>query len=110
MKQIYYPVILRVITQLKDKNVNVQALARRLKINWSQLNTILNLLYMYDLIDIDDTVKPKSFNLTSDGREVRFHLWKIEEIIGANRRSMMIKMFGYNTKQELIGDVNKDLR
>lgn len=109
MKDIYYPMIIKVIVNLKDVNINVHELARKIQVNWGHVNSILNTLYLYDLVDIDRSSKPTRFILTDDGKKIRELLWRVDEVIKRNRERFVARMYGFENKKDLLKLIDDDL-
>ena len=106
----YFRRMVDVLVQMRDVDENVQHMAKRMKMHWSHLNNILNTMYLFNLVDIDRSKSYTKFTLTNDGRQVREHFWKIQEIIQRNRRDTLVRMHGYSSREELLSDVEVDLK
>lgn len=110
MINFYYQTLINVIVSLKDNDENVQLIAKRIGINWAHLNRVLNTLYLYDLVEIDRSVKPTKFTLTDEGKKIREHFWHIQEIVQKNRTRVLARLHGYDTKDDLMKDIERDTR
>jgi predicted transcriptional regulator len=108
-KQFYYPGIVKVLCAMKSKNINIMKFCKNIDMTWSQANNAINNLYIYDLVDIKKSKNMLQFNLTPDGERVKELFLKINEIINHKRNDMIARMYGSESKEELIKSIENDL-
>ena len=105
----FYPSMIKLITTLKDKNNNITTCIRQCKMMWSQVNKCIQLLYMYDFVDLEKRKGLNQFNLTEDGMKLRDYLCNASALIEKNR-DILEQQLKPKIDKEMIEDaIKKDL-
>ena len=105
----FFPSMIKLVINLKDKDNTIHGCVKNNKMFWTQVKKSLNLLYMYNFIEMKTGIGIKSYNLTEDGKKLRDCLCTAHFLINKNKKQLEVEMYGYKTRKELIEDVSKDL-
>ncbi len=106
----FYPSMIKIIMHLKLKNNNIRSFARNIKMNWGQVKSAVELLYMYGFLELDKQKGITYFNLTKDGKDIQYNFLVINSIIQKNKQNMLVGIHGYKDKEELLNDIEGDIR
>ena len=106
----FYPSMIKMVINLKDKDNTIHQQVKECKMFWIQVKKSLNLLYMYNFIEIQDEIGMRKYRLTEDGKKLRDSFCVTHALINNNRYKLQVQMYGYKTKEEMIQDVRKDIQ
>ena len=106
---LFYPSMVKFIMCLKDENNTTSTILKDTGMIWIQIKKSLELLYMYDFIDLEKIKNKYNFELTKDGKKLRDHFCSASALITKHRNQLGFNLHGYKSKEEMIQDVKKDI-
>ena len=106
---LFYFSMVKIIISLKDENNSINQLLKDTGMMWIQIKKSLELLYLYDFIELNKIKNKYNIELTEDGKKLREYFCNAQALITKHRKNMGIMLYGYKTEKELIEDVKKDI-
>ena len=105
----FYSSMIKVVMNLKDDNNNISYILKETGLLWTQIKKSLELLYIYDFIEMNKLKGKYNFELTEDGKKLRDYFCNASALITKHKKRIEVGLYGYNSKEEMIQDVRKDI-
>ena len=105
----FFPSMIKLIINLQDNDNTIHKQVKECKMFWSQVKKLFNLLCIYNFLTVEEKPGVRRYNLTEDGKNLRYYLCNANYLINKNKQQFEVEMYGYKNKDELMAEVKKDI-